>query len=91
MNFKFLTIVMLSVSFCFAQEGTKKKKYTLDANQFYGSIILHNPDISHLITSHPAGVILSYNRKTYGEEEWEELFLKIEEFKFGCRSTKIYG
>ncbi|WP_291962401.1 acyloxyacyl hydrolase [Maribacter sp.] len=74
MNFKFLTIVMLSVSFCFAQEGTEKKKYTLDANQFYGSIILHNPDISHLITSHPAGVILSYNRKTYGEEEWEELY-----------------
>ncbi|TVZ15317.1 acyloxyacyl hydrolase [Maribacter sp. MAR_2009_72] len=74
MNFKFLSIVMLSVSFCFAQEGAENKKYTLDANQFYGSIILHNPDISHLITSHPAGVILSYNRKTYGAEEWEELY-----------------
>ncbi|TDS10884.1 lipid A 3-O-deacylase PagL [Maribacter caenipelagi] len=74
MNFKFLSIILISVSFCFAQEPSEQKRYTLDASQFYGSIILHNPDISHLITSHPDGVILSYNRKTYGKEEWEELY-----------------
>lgn len=65
---------MFSVVLGFSQEGEGHKKYTIDANQFYGSIILHNPDISHLITAHPGGVILSYNRKNYGLKEWEQLF-----------------
>ncbi|WP_339629053.1 acyloxyacyl hydrolase [uncultured Maribacter sp.] len=74
MNFKFLFFLLFSITFCFSQESTELKKYTLDANQFYGSIILHNPDISHLINAHPGGIILSYNRKTYGAEAWEELY-----------------
>ena len=74
MNPKLLLYLLLSVTFGFSQEGKEHKKYTLDVNQFYGSIILHNPDISHLITSHPGGLILSYNRKTYGLEEWEQLY-----------------
>ena len=45
--------------------------HELKAEYFYGSIIEHNPDISHLITGHPRGVILSYNRKPYGFNEWE--------------------
>lgn len=56
---------------CFSQTDTATEKYTVDVNQFYGSIILHNPDISHLISAHPAGLILGVNRKTYGYEEWE--------------------
>ncbi|WP_276165618.1 acyloxyacyl hydrolase [Zobellia alginiliquefaciens] len=64
----------MCVGFCFAQEPERIHSYTFDANQFYGSIILHNPDISHLITDHPAGIILAYNRKTYGLEEWQQLY-----------------
>ncbi|MEB8330121.1 acyloxyacyl hydrolase [Flavobacteriaceae bacterium KMM 6897] len=56
---------------CYSQTEIAPEKYTVDVNQFYGSVILHNPDISHLITAHPAGLILSVNRKTYGYEEWE--------------------
>lgn len=51
-----------------------KPSYTLEASPFYGSIILHNPDITHLITEHPAGVILGFNRKTFGEEDWEQWY-----------------
>ncbi len=40
-------------------------------SQFYGSILLHNPDISHLIANHPGGVILGFNRKRFGDETWE--------------------
>ncbi|WP_228027928.1 acyloxyacyl hydrolase [Costertonia aggregata] len=58
---------------CFSQNGDVKK-YTIDVNQFYGSVLLHNPDISHLITNHPGGVILGFNRKTYGSQEWEQLY-----------------
>lgn len=48
------------------------KKYVLELNQFNGSILLHNPDISHLIGSHPRGFIASINRKRFGGEAWEE-------------------
>ena len=74
MSPRLLLYLLFSVTFCFSQESQESKKYTLDVNQFYGSIILHNPDISHLITSHPGGLIMSYNRKTYGLEEWEQLY-----------------
>jgi hypothetical protein len=65
---------MLSVVFGFSQKDEELKKYTLDASPFYGSVLLHNPDISHLITNHPGGLILGLNRKTYGSREWESLF-----------------
>lgn len=43
----------------------------LDLSRFNGSILLHNTDISHLITEHPTGFILGINRKRYGEQAWE--------------------
>ena len=66
-------VLYIWASFCVAQEGSRKKS-TIDVSQFNGSILLHNPDISHLITGHPGGFILGYNKKTYGEEEWEALY-----------------
>lgn len=71
MNLKFLFCLLLSVAFCFSQEGKTKPKYVLDLSQFNGSILLHNPDISHLIAEHPAGFILGFNRKRFGKEAWE--------------------
>lgn len=59
MNIRILFIALFSVG-CFAQQ---KSKIVIDANQFYGSIALHNNSISHLIAAHPAGLILSYNKK----------------------------
>jgi Lipid A 3-O-deacylase (PagL) len=47
------------------------KFHEVKAEYFYGTIIEHNPDISHLITGHPTGLILSYSRKPYGFNEWE--------------------
>lgn len=45
--------------------------FTLEYNHFYGSIIEHNDEISHLLTGHPTGYMLSFNQKTYGFESWE--------------------
>lgn len=45
---------------------------TLDLNGFYGSVLLHNPDISHLIEAHPAGLILALNTRHFGEEAWQQ-------------------
>lgn len=53
----------------------EKTNFTnIGVNYFYGTILEHNPDISHLITEHPTGLILSYNRKTYGFEDWESRY-----------------
>ena len=69
---------VLTICFClgfyvtFSQEN--KNISTFDANFFYGSILEHNPDIAHLITDHPTGFILSYNRKTFGFKSWESRY-----------------
>lgn len=59
--------------FIHAQEPVKKP-FDVDVNYFYGNIIEHSKDIAHLITAHPTGIIVSYNRKTYGLNEWERRY-----------------
>ncbi len=69
-NTFYLLTVILSFQLTIAQQN-ELKFHSIEADYFYGSIMEHNPDISHLITDHPTGIILSYNRKTYGFNEWE--------------------
>jgi len=68
----------LTICFCLgffiAISQEDKNISTLDANFFYGSILEHNPDIGHLITDHPSGFILSYNRKTFGFKDWQSRY-----------------
>lgn len=63
---------MVLATICVAQKDPKL--FSLDVNTFYGTILEHNPDISHLITDHPTGMILAYNRKTYGFKPWESRY-----------------
>ena len=60
-------------SFLHAQESDTDD-YSIDASYFYGSILRHNKDISHLITEHPQGFILSYNKKTFGNKRWQRAY-----------------
>ncbi len=46
----------------------------LEVSYFTGSIYKHTDDITHLITGHPEGVLLSYNFKTFGKNEWEQVY-----------------
>lgn len=64
---------LLFTSLIFSQEE-ELKPISIEADYFYGSILEHNPDISHLITDHPTGFVLSLNRKTYGFNEWEQRY-----------------
>jgi len=66
-------VVFLFTCIVFSQEK-EQKPFSLEADYFYGSILEHNPDISHLITGHPRGFVLTYNRKTYGFNEWERRY-----------------
>ncbi len=67
------TVIILSFPL-FSQEEEELKPVSLEADFFYGSILEHNPDIEHLITGHPTGFIFSFNRKTYGFNEWERRY-----------------
>jgi hypothetical protein len=51
-----------------------QNKHSVDAAYFQGSILLHNTDISHLITKHPSGFIGSFNWKTEGQKEWQRVY-----------------
>ncbi len=68
-----LVFVIFAGFWGYAQEKAKAN-YAIDVNNYYGTILKHNPDISHLITGHPSGMILSFQRKTYGKETWQRLF-----------------
>ncbi|MBT8236514.1 MAG: acyloxyacyl hydrolase [Bacteroidia bacterium] len=65
-------IVALAWSIGLCGQSSPEGQYTLDFNIYAGSILKHNPDISHLITAHPAGFTLSLNKKTFGNEAWQQ-------------------
>lgn len=62
--------------FCFTIVFSQDKTHTtyFDLNYFKGNIALHNNDILHLIQGHPEGYILSWNKKTYGFNDWEQRY-----------------
>ncbi|GAK99105.1 hypothetical protein JCM19314_3136 [Nonlabens ulvanivorans] len=73
--------IIVLVLFAFAKaslaqtnEPAVSSSFSIDASYYYGAVLQHNSDISHLITGHPEGVILRYNERTYGEKEWQSLY-----------------
>ncbi len=62
--------------FCVSISFSQKKEHTsyIDVNYFKGNIAHHNNDILHLINGHPEGVILSWNKKTFGFNDWEQRY-----------------
>ena len=63
----------LSFGLIIAQD-TKPTNSYFDLNYFKGNIALHNNDILHLIKGHPEGFILSWNKKTFGNQAWEQRY-----------------
>ena len=72
MRLFFVCIFCAVSSILFSQE-VKHTSY-VDINYFKGNIALHNNDILHLIKGHPEGFILSWNKKTYGFNNWEQRY-----------------
>lgn len=61
-------------SACFAQEEIPPKSSSLDINYYKGNITLHDNKVLHLITGHPEGFIISWNKKTFGSETWQQRY-----------------
>ena len=62
------TIFLLTSIVLFAQDNREASYF--DFNYFGGNIALHNNDVLHLITGHPEGFIFSWNKKTFGNQDW---------------------
>lgn len=67
-----LSIFCMVFYFSFSQDKTHTSY--IDFNYFKGNIALHNNDILHLIKGHPEGLILAWNKKTYGFNQWEQRY-----------------
>lgn len=70
---KFLSTILIFTSVAIYAQEAGYKSY-IDINYFGGNIALHNNSILHLITGHPEGFIISYNKKTFGHDAWEQRF-----------------
>lgn len=68
-----ILLCILCQYWLFSQE-VSNSRYTMDINNFYGTIMKHNPDISHLIIGRPQGVIVAASKKTFGEKKWQRLY-----------------
>ena len=66
-------LFLLLTSFAVYAQEQKNDTY-FDFNYFAGNIALHNNDILHLITGHPEGFVFSYNKKTFGNNSWEQRY-----------------
>lgn len=68
---KALLFFCFSITLNFSQE---KAPGYFDVQLFRGNVVKHTDDIGHLITGHPDGFLLSYNWKTFGKKEWEQVY-----------------
>ena len=55
----------------FAQQ---EEANNIEVSYFYGNILKHSMYAEHLIKGHPEGVLVSFNRKTFGHNEWEQAY-----------------
>ncbi|MFP9112645.1 acyloxyacyl hydrolase [Flavobacterium sp. RHBU_3] len=67
-------LFLLFFSCLMAAQEQPEGGYSVDANYFYGNIIPHRKSIQHLITAHPEGMVISLNKKTFGNHEWESAY-----------------
>ena len=58
----------------FISAQTKTSESSFDANYFKGYIALHDNNLLGLINGRPDGIILSWNKKTFGKEDWEQRY-----------------
>lgn len=68
---KILLLFFLFSGFALTAQKIDPDDLWTDVSYFYGSIARHSPDIVHLISGHPEGVIIGVHRKSFGAKPWE--------------------
>lgn len=54
------------------ENGLPNTQSYIQAEYFYGNILKHQPNVTHILQGHPEGFIVSWNRKNFGKEKWEQ-------------------
>jgi Lipid A 3-O-deacylase (PagL) len=70
----FLFIFFLASQLIFAQENSAKYTYSSGAEVFSGFIVKHRDVVGNLITGHPTGFRLVFDRESYGHKAWEQRY-----------------
>lgn len=68
----FCGVLLVVFSLVSAQETGESD--AIDVNFLKSNIMLHSPDLAQLITGHPEGVMISFSKRTNGNEAWESLY-----------------
>lgn len=71
-NFYFYWIAILSVNVFLGQN--LNNDFNIDLQYFRGNVYKHTPDVAHLITGHPDGLLVSFNKKTSGTKDWHQYY-----------------
>lgn len=69
----FIQVFLIFFSSFILAQGNRDSN-ALDLNLFRGNVLPHSPDLNHLITGHPEGLMLSFSKKTHGNEAWHVLY-----------------
>lgn len=71
-NFYFNWIAILVVNVLLGQN--LNNDFNIDLQYFRGNVYKHTPDVAHLITGHPDGLLVSFNKKTSGNKDWHHYY-----------------
>ncbi len=63
---------LFATSTFFSQEN--KETTGFDISYFRGNVLPHTDDLSHLVTGHPDGVMVSLFKQTHGDQEWQKIY-----------------
>lgn len=66
----FLALLLI----CGLLQAQHTETNNFEVSVFRGNILKHTEYVGHLMAGHPTGVLLSWNRQTYGEKEWQRAF-----------------
>jgi hypothetical protein len=65
-------LFLLLSGWMFAQDTAEYE--AIDVSFIRSNIMLHSPDLAQLITGHPEGVMVTFSKKTNGNQEWESIY-----------------
>jgi hypothetical protein len=76
-NEKFV-FVLLAICSCFIlnvdAQNDQRYSHELSLEYFKGFVFKHSAEVAHLVASHPTGIVVEYDKHTYGHKRWEYEF-----------------
>lgn len=66
----FFTILLI----CGVAQAQHTETDNIEVSVFRGNIYKHTDYVGHLMAGHPTGFLVSWNKQTYGDKEWERAF-----------------